>query len=63
MRLTRIAKQRGQGEERLQLSAFPSQKSGGKCIWNIKPETSNLSKDFTIIAGECANYFCDLYFA
>ena len=62
--LPRIAKQRGQWEEHIQLSAFPSQKSGRKCIWNIKPEISNLSEDLTIIAGECGqHYFCDLYFA
>jgi hypothetical protein len=62
--LHRMTKQRGQWEEYLQLSVFPRQKSGGKCIWNAKPEFSNLSEDSTTIAGECAQqYFCDMYFA
>jgi hypothetical protein len=46
-----------------QLSAFPSQGTGGKCLWNIKPEISNLTEKPTIIAWECEHYFCDLYFA
>jgi hypothetical protein len=62
--LPRIAKQRGQWEEHIHLLTFLSQESGGKCIWNIKPEISNLSEDPTITAGECGqNYFCDSYFA
>jgi len=28
-----------------------------KCIWNIKPEISNLSEDPTIIARECGQHF------
>jgi hypothetical protein len=44
--------------------AFPIQESGGKCIWNIKPEISNFSEDPTNIARECGqNYVCDLYFS
>jgi hypothetical protein len=34
----------------LKLYAFPRQESGGKCIWNITPEISNLSQDPTITA-------------
>jgi hypothetical protein len=62
--LARLTEQRGQWEKHLQLLAFPIQKSGGKCIWNIKPEISNLPEDPTLIPGECGHhYFCDLYFA
>ena len=43
---------KGHNDEHLQLSAFLSQESGGKCIWNIKPEILNLSEGPTIIAGE-----------
>ena len=35
---------------------FPIQ-SGGKCIWNIKPEISNLSEDPKITAGECGQHY------
>jgi hypothetical protein len=58
--LPKIAKQK---EEHIQLLAFPSQESGGKCIWNIRPEISNLSEDPTTTARECGDYCCDLYFA
>ena len=41
--LPRIAEQRGRWEKQLQLCAFPIQESGGKCIWDFKPEIWNLS--------------------
>ena len=55
--LHRMTKQRGQWEEYLQLTVFPSQESGGKCICNAKPEFSNLSEDPTTIAGECGQQY------
>jgi hypothetical protein len=35
--------------------------SGGKCIWNIKPEISNLSEDATIIGDIADIVFCDIF--
>ena len=57
--LPKIAEHRGQWEKHLQLYALTIQHSGGKWIWIIRPEISNLSEDPTIIAGEWG----PLYFA
>ena len=39
------------------VTCSPIQESVGKCIWNIKPEISNLSEDPTIIAGESGQHY------
>jgi hypothetical protein len=50
--LASFTEQRGQWEKHIKIHAFPVQEGGGKHIWNIKPEISNLPEETTFIAGE-----------
>jgi hypothetical protein len=39
------------------LCALPTQEIGGKCIWNMKQEISNISMIQQSLGGECGHYF------